>query len=160
MTTWFSSGFLLGFHGAGCRFSIRQSNGKCNTADPIGKTRSGDMRGKAEFVNGFSLIKDLISVFQNLCLTRQPNQNHYRPRSIPKEGRVAIATNAGWNAMDVVCAARRAAQRGRQRRVVLTPPGWRQSVQGDDLRATVTQKSWTPGRARRSLLTPSRRECR
>jgi hypothetical protein len=48
---------------------------------------------------------------------------------------------------------------GRQRRVVLAPLGWCQ-VCRDDLQATVTTRSWTPGRARRSLLTPSRRECR
>src|SRR6516225_10530269 len=31
---------------------------------------------------------------------------------------------------------------------------------GDDPQATVTKRSWTPGRARTSLLTPSRREGR
>jgi hypothetical protein len=31
---------------------------------------------------------------------------------------------------------------------------------GDDQQATVTKRSWTPGRARRSLLKPLRRECR
>jgi len=49
--------------------------------------------------------------------------------------------------------------RGRQSRVVLTPQGWRQGREilfasdGDN-------NVWSPGRARRKPLKPSRRECR
>ena len=57
----------------------------------------------------------------------------------PNEGRIAVATIAGWNAMeaDVSHGVRR--ERERQRRMVLTPLGWCQ-VCKDDLRATVTNK--------------------
>src|SRR5579871_3969933 len=42
---------------------------------------------------------------------------------------------------------------GRRSRVVLAPLGWCQVRKADDLRATVTKRSWTPGRARSSVNT-------
>src|SRR5262245_7322046 len=39
-------------------------------------------------------------------------------------------------------------------------PGLVPSARGDDMRATVTKRSWTPGRARTTPLTPLRREGR
>jgi hypothetical protein len=39
----------------------------------------------------------------------------------PNEGRIAIATNAGWNAMDADVSDGVRHSCGRQRRVVLTP---------------------------------------
>jgi hypothetical protein len=42
----------------------------------------------------------------------------------PNEGRIAIATNAGWNAMDVRALQGVQRNRGRPSRVVLTPLGW------------------------------------
>jgi hypothetical protein len=82
------------------------------------------MRGKAEFTSGFNPVEVIDSVLQKFSLTKHPNQNHYRSRSIPPEGRLAIATNAGWNAMDVRVLQGVRHNRGRQRRVVLIPLGW------------------------------------
>jgi hypothetical protein len=42
----------------------------------------------------------------------------------PNEGRLAIATNAGWNAMDADVRHGVQHGRGRQRRVGLAPLGW------------------------------------
>jgi hypothetical protein len=50
--------------------------------------------------------------------------------------------------------------RGLRRRVVLAPLGWCQVRKERFLRATVTMRSRTPGRARTTPLTPSRREGR
>jgi hypothetical protein len=50
--------------------------------------------------------------------------------------------------------------RGRRRRVVLAPLGWCQACEMMILQATVTKRSWTPGRARTTSLTPLRREGR
>ena len=49
---------------------------------------------------------------------------------------------------------------GRRRRVGLAPQWQVPSLRFDDAQATVTQKSVSPGRARHSPLTPSRREGR
>jgi len=51
-------------------------------------------------------------------------------------------------------------QGGRRRRVVLAPLGWCQAYEVMISQATVTRRSWTPGRARRKPLKPSRREGR
>ncbi len=45
-----------------------------------------------------------------MLLDETPNQNPYSAHSIPPEGRIAIATNAGWNAMDAGRVAWRATQ--------------------------------------------------
>jgi hypothetical protein len=58
-----------------------------------------------------------------------PDANHfYIPRrSVPMQGRIAIVTNAGRNAVDAGCAFdERRLARGRRSRVVLTPRRWRQ----------------------------------
>jgi hypothetical protein len=66
----------------------------------------------------------------------------------------------GGDAMD---AARIAGRAMRERTAKACRPGARMAgakVADDDLQATVTQKPVSPGRARHSALTPSRRECR
>jgi hypothetical protein len=78
----------------------------------------------------------------------------------PNEGRLAIATNAGWNAMDADVSYGVRHGSGRQRCVGLAPE-WQVLSRWEAIPpVTVTQKPVSPGRARRSLLTPSRRECR
>ena len=48
------------------------------------------------------------------------------PPSTPLEGRIAIVTNAGLDAMDAGSAFDERRSCGRRSRVVLTPQGWRQ----------------------------------
>ena len=72
-----------------------------------------------------------------------PDANHFSDsrRSVPMQGRIAIVTDAGWNAVDAGCAFdERRWARGRRSRVVLTPRRRRQ-VRGRQLPpATVTRK--------------------
>jgi hypothetical protein len=55
-----------------------------------------------------------------------PNQLHIRSRLVPLEGRIAIVTDAGQDAVDAKGASDEGAARGRPSRVVLTPRRWRQ----------------------------------
>jgi hypothetical protein len=55
-----------------------------------------------------------------------PNHLHIRPRLVPQEGRIAIVTDAGRDAVDAGSASDEGADRGRRSRVVLTPRRWRQ----------------------------------
>jgi hypothetical protein len=87
--------------------------------------------------------------------------------SHPTEGRIAIVTDAGWDAVDAGCV-RRAGHTvrgrmalicGRLSRVVLTPRRWRQ-VSRSNSRDDGGKKARSPGRARNKPLKPLRRECR
>src|SRR5579872_1043093 len=73
-----------------------------------------------------------------------------------QEGRLAIVTNAGRDAVDVLAPLTNGARGGRRSRVVLTPRRWRQ-VCGDIPQAMVAKKPGSPGRARRKPLKPLRR---
>ena len=60
-----------------------------------------------------------------------PDANHFSDsrRSVPIQGRIAIVTDAGWNAVDAGCAFdERRWARGRRSRVVLTPRRRRQAL--------------------------------
>src|SRR5579872_6999929 len=76
-----------------------------------------------------------------------------------QEGRLAIVTNAGRDAVDALAPLTNGARGGRRSRVVLTPRRWRQ-VCGDIPQAMVAKKPGSPGRARRKPLKPLRGECR
>jgi hypothetical protein len=61
-----------------------------------------------------------------------PDANHFSDsrRSVPMQGRIAIVTDAGRNAVDAGCAFdERRLARGRQSRVVLTPRRWCQALE-------------------------------
>jgi hypothetical protein len=123
-----------------------------------GGARKARFRGQIQSPCRILLLR--IFCFIEILLDGTPNQNPYSARSIPIEGRIAIATNAGWNAMDADVLHGVRHKCGRQRRVGLAPQ--RQVLSRWEMipPVTVTQKPVSPGRARRSPLTPSRRECR
>ena len=123
--------------------------------------RRNRMLGKAEFVSGFNLIANLSSVFQknalrnlqikSLSLSFHPNRGAGRDRherGMECDGRDHVAWRAIW--------LRTAKTRGPD------APWLASSLQiaNSNPQATVTKTVWTPGRARSSLLTPLRRECR
>jgi hypothetical protein len=68
---------------------------------------------------------------QSGSLISPPNQQYIPCRLVPKEGRFAIVTNAGRDAVDADRASDEGAFCGRRSRVVLTPRRWRQ-VGGSD----------------------------
>jgi hypothetical protein len=90
-----------------------------------------------------------------------PNHFYIRRRSVPKEGRIAIVTDEGRNAVDVGSAVDEQRRRGRRSRVVLTPRRRRQ-VGNDASHHTDDgdKKARSPGRSRRKPLKPLRRKCR
>jgi hypothetical protein len=61
---------------------------------------------------------------------------------------VRVVTNVRRDAMDADMPTDEGHERGRRRRVVLAPLGWCQACKVMTLQATVTKRSWTPGRAR------------
>jgi hypothetical protein len=73
----------------------------------------------------------------------------------PTEGRIAIVTDAGLDAMDAAATRDERRRCGRQSRVVLTPRRWRQ-VGGSDSAGDGGKKARSPGRARRKPLKPLR----
>ena len=79
-----------------------------------------------------------------------PNHFYIRHRSVPMQGRIAIVTDAGWNAVDMGCAFdERRRARGRPSRVVLTPRRRRQ-VGERNFTDDGDKKARSPGRARSS----------
>jgi len=77
------------------------------------------------------------------------------------EGRFAIVTDVGRDAVDADGAFDEWRRRGRQSRVVLTPRRWRQVSQDvRNPRGDGGKKARSPGRARRKPLKPLRGECR
>jgi hypothetical protein len=88
-----------------------------------------------------------------------PNQLHMFGRLVPLEGRLAIVTDAGRDAVDAACEQTNDIARGRQSRVVLTPRRWRQ-VGESNFTGDGGKKARSPGRARRKPLKPLRGECR
>jgi hypothetical protein len=94
--------------------------------------------------------------------TKHPNQRHFARVPPQHEGRMRIVTKraAGCDGRGSYRSTSDA-RRGRRRRVGLAPYQWQAlSLCLNEAQATVTQKPVSPGRARYSLLTPSRRECR
>jgi hypothetical protein len=65
--------------------------------------------------------------------------------SHPLEGRIAIVTDAGWDAVDAKALLTNSADRGRRSRVVPTPRRWRQVSRnfprGDGDNKPVTEES-------------------
>jgi hypothetical protein len=79
-----------------------------------------------------------------------PNHFYIRRRSVPMQGRIAIVTDAGRNAVDAGCAFdERRWARGRPSRVVLTPRRRRQALRKFP-RGDGDKKARSPGRARSS----------
>jgi len=78
---------------------------------------------------------------KNILISRNVKSVYILPVS-PDEGRVAVVTNARWDAVDAEIATDERNSSGRQSRVVLTPQGWRQ-VRGKQnfSLTTVTNKS-------------------
>jgi hypothetical protein len=77
------------------------------------------------------------------------------PPSRPKQGRLAIVTDAGRDAVDADSAKDERRFRGRRSRVVLTPRRRRQ-VCGGNVASDGDKKARSPGRARRKPLKPLR----
>ncbi len=99
-------------------------------------------------------------------MTPTPNQRHLRARPAPSQRGASADRHETWaqDAMDAGSAGRFGAQRSAPARTVKScgpgTPGLVLSRRATSLLATVTKRSWTPGRARSSSLKPSRRECR
>src|SRR6185437_13544644 len=84
--------------------------------------------------------------------TSDPNHLHISRRLVPMEGRIAIVTNAGRDAVDAGCALDEGADCGRRSRVVLTPRRWRQASQ-KFLRGDGDNKARSPGSAKETVKT-------
>jgi hypothetical protein len=79
-----------------------------------------------------------------------PNHFYIRRRSVPMQGRIAIVTDAGRDAVDAGCAFdEMRLARGRRSRVVLTPRRRRQ-VGERNFTDDGDKKARSPGRARSS----------
>ena len=106
-------------------------------------------------------LSSKISIFsKNISLTFF-RTNGYVVATPPRaEGRMRIVTTRAAGCDGRGCAAWRAA--GARTAKACGPGALAAGAKSaeDDPQATVTQKPVSPGRARRSLLTPSRRECR
>jgi len=97
---------------------------------------------------------------KNIPLRALPKSTLELPPSCPTEGRLAIVTDAGRDAVDARRRERRTrVPRGRQSRVVLTPRRWCQ-VGGGNSADDGGKKARSPRRARRKPLKPLRGECR
>src|SRR5262249_20799947 len=70
----------------------------------------------------------------------------------PNEGRLAIATNAGWNAVDAICVARRATRMRTAKACGPGTPGLVLSLRGDSPRATVTNKVMDTGESTQKVV--------
>jgi hypothetical protein len=90
-------------------------------------TRHFPPRLKAKFAFPIKLIPPVQSSIKKYSVFR-PAQISSLSATVrfPKEGRLAIVTNAEPDAMDAGGVADERHRRGRQRRVVLTPRRWRQ----------------------------------
>jgi hypothetical protein len=88
------------------------------------------------------------------------NRGHDLPRPASARGALRIVTNARRDAMDADRVARRATCDADSKVVWSWRPWAGAKPCGMTRKTTVTKRSWTPGRARTSLLTPSRREGR
>jgi hypothetical protein len=114
------------------------------------------LREKRNFLKHFKLIWVVQSPSQKYSpFSFHPNQLHVHRRLVPPEGRLAIVTNAGRDAVDGGGATDERTAGGRRSRVVLTPRRWRQ-VSQDDWRGEGGKKARSPGRARRKPLKPLR----
>jgi hypothetical protein len=99
-------------------------------------------------------LRPLVSEFPKYRLP--PTQiSCIRPPSRPKQGRLAIVTDAGRDAVDADSAKDERRFRGRRSRVVLTPRRRRQ-VCGGNVASDGDKKARSPGRARRKPLKPLR----
>jgi hypothetical protein len=97
---------------------------------------------------------------KNIPLRDLPKSTLELPPSRSTEGRLAIVTDAGRDAMDARRRERRTRlARGRRSRVVLMPRRWHQVCGGDSV-GDGGKKARSPGRARRKPLKPLRGECR
>jgi hypothetical protein len=118
------------------------------------------VRAEKKFSFGFNLIPPVQSLSQKINpFPLTPNQIHISSHPTPLEGRIAIVTDAGRDAMDAGGAFDESAGCGRRSRVVLTPRRWRQ-VCGGNFAGDGNNKARSPGRARRKPLKPLRREGR
>jgi hypothetical protein len=88
-----------------------------------------------------------ISEFTKYRLRAHPNQLYLFGRPVPLEGRFAIVTSAGRDAVDADGASDEGAGRGRRSRVVLTPRRWCQ-VRGGNSTGDGGKRARSPGRAR------------
>ena len=135
-------------------------------------------------------VSSLISDFPKNILVPTPPKSHLQlSLSHPLQGRIAIVTDAGWDAVDAAAfcarwdcrASRKTLERfpgvltrdvccGRRSRVVLTPRRWRQVlrrcippnrvVTRQYPRSDGGKRARSPGRARKKPLKPLRREGR
>jgi hypothetical protein len=87
------------------------------------------------------------------------NQFNNPHRLVPPEGRIAVVTDAGRDAVDADSAADDSTRCGRPSRVVLTPRRWRQVGENKFSPVTVTKK---PDRREEHGVSrkPLRGECR
>ena len=100
-----------------------------------------------------------VAVRKNILIFRMRKSVHIHCCPVPLEGRLAIVTDAGRDAVDADGALTNAPDSGRRSRVVLTPRRWCQ-VGGSNFAGDGGKKARSPGRARRKPLKPLRGECR
>jgi hypothetical protein len=141
------------------RYDVRRGSRASSVVRPIA-TRIETSAGRA---NGTHLIRN----FRNIAF-RLTQISRISAASRPTEGRLAIVTDAGRDAVDADGAGDEQCCCGRRSRVVLTPRRWRQvcgmamsALTGLTRRAGDGDKqARSPGRARRKPLKPLRGECR
>jgi hypothetical protein len=98
-------------------------------------------------------------IFKNIPVFAGPKSPLELPPSRPTEGRFAIVTDAGRDAVDASALLTNSARCGRRSRVVLMPRRWHQ-VGGIIFADDGGKQARSPGRARRKPLKPLRGECR
>jgi hypothetical protein len=94
-------------------------------------------------------------VCKNILIFRNPKSLLYFHRLVPLEGRFAIVTNAGRDAVDADSAIDERREGGRRSRVVLTPRRWCQAG-GSNSAGDGGKRARSPGRARYKPLKPLR----
>jgi hypothetical protein len=102
---------------------------------------SPDALTDVERLRTFQLrMGSIVFGFSEFRLTLNPNHFYIPHRLVPLEGRLAIVTNAGRDAVDAGGASDEGASCGRRSRVVLTPRRWRQVCGRQLSQATVANK--------------------
>jgi hypothetical protein len=124
--------------------------------EPTGHANARPRARKAEFVEADQCdLPSPVPFVKIFRFTPDPNQFTDSRRLVPLEGRIAIVTNAGRDAVDADGAQDEGVNCGRRSRVVLTPRRRRQ-VCGGNSAGDGDKKARSPGRARNKPLKPLR----
>jgi hypothetical protein len=126
----------------------------CAMRRPTDTSPTGKSGPSSDF--GFSFVQSLLQKY--FCFA-ETKSRLYSPCPVPLEGRFAIVTNAGRDAVDADGASDEGTRCGRRSRVVLTPRRWCQ-VRGRQLSRMTVAKEPVHRGERAISRKPLRGECR